>query len=82
MQSTNILEILWRRPENHQMVRLGVSPRGTIALAKPAKAYAYWREERFASRMIVESVFPECDGAPTVFERQGAGGQNGFDPGD
>ena len=37
---------------NHQMVRLGVSPRGTIALAKAAKAYAYLEEERFASRMM------------------------------
>ena len=44
---------------NHQMVRLGVSPRGTIALAKAAKAYAYLEGRTFCIPHDVESVFPD-----------------------
>ena len=44
---------------NHQMVRLGVSPRGTIALAKAAKAYAYLEGRTFCIPQDVESVFPD-----------------------
>ena len=42
----------------HPMVRLGISPRGTIALAKAAKAYAYLEERTFCIPQDVAEVFP------------------------
>ena len=44
---------------NHQMVRLGISPRGTIALAKVAKAYAYLEGRTFCIPQDVAKVFPD-----------------------
>lgn len=43
---------------NHEMIRLGISPRGTIALAKAAKAYAYLEGRTYCIPRDVELVFP------------------------
>lgn len=58
MQSTNILEILWRRPEITRWYGLA-SAQETIALAKAAKAYAYLEGRTFCIPHDVESVFPD-----------------------
>lgn len=43
---------------NHTMIRLGISPRGTIALAKAAKAYAYLEGRTYCIPRDVEMIFP------------------------
>lgn len=44
---------------NHSLIRLGISPRGTIALAKMSKAYAYLEGRNYCIPQDVEKVFPE-----------------------
>ncbi len=52
MQSTNILEILWRRPEITRWYGLASAQEGRLLLLKQQKLMPIWREERFASRMM------------------------------
>ena len=42
---------------NHEMIELGISPRGSLALAKMAKAVAYLKERDYVTPNDVESVF-------------------------
>lgn len=43
----------------HPLIRLGISPRGTIALSKISKAYAYLEGRTYCIPQDVEKVFPE-----------------------
>lgn len=52
MQSTNILEILWRRPEITRWYGLASAQEGRLLLLKQQKPMPIWREERFASHMM------------------------------
>lgn len=42
---------------SHEMVELGISPRGSLALSKMAKAVAYLKERDYVTPNDVESVF-------------------------
>lgn len=44
---------------NHPLIRLGISPRGTIALSKLSKAYAYLEGRTYCIPQDVEKVFPD-----------------------
>lgn len=44
---------------NHEMIELGISPRGSLALAKMAKASAYIKGQKFVLPRDVEEIFPD-----------------------
>lgn len=44
---------------NHEMIELGISPRGTLALSKMAKASAYIKGQKFVLPKDVEEIFPD-----------------------
>ncbi|MCI6676616.1 MAG: MoxR family ATPase [Clostridiales bacterium] len=44
---------------NHEMIQVGVSPRGTLAVAKMAKAYAFLRERDYVVPDDVSDVFKD-----------------------
>lgn len=44
---------------NHEMIELGISPRGTLALSKMAKAVAYIKGQKFVLPNDVEEIFPD-----------------------
>ena len=46
---------------NHSLIELGVSPRGTIALAKMVQALAYLRGRKYVLPEDVEDVFPDVE---------------------
>ena len=48
---------LIQKTRENQMILLGVSPRGTIALSKMAKAVAYWKNRGYVIPDDVSSVF-------------------------
>ena len=48
---------LVQKTRENQMILLGVSPRGTIALSKMAKAVAYWKNRGYVIPDDVSSVF-------------------------
>lgn len=50
---------LIEKTRNHEMIALGVSPRGTIALVKMAKAYAYICGRDYVLPEDVDSVFAD-----------------------
>lgn len=43
----------------HEMIELGISPRGTLALSKMAKASAYIKGQKFVLPNDVEEIFPD-----------------------
>lgn len=50
---------LVEKTRNHEMIALGVSPRGTIALVRMAKAYAYISGRDYVIAQDVDSVFAD-----------------------
>lgn len=44
---------------NHEMIELGISPRGALALSKMAKASAYIKGQKFVLPKDVEESFPD-----------------------
>lgn len=44
---------------NHEMIELGISPRGALALSKMAKASAYIKGQKFVLPKDVEEIFPD-----------------------
>lgn len=44
---------------NHEMIELGISPRGSLALSKMAKAAAYIKGQKFVLPNDVEEIFPD-----------------------
>lgn len=44
---------------NHEMIELGISPRGALALAKMAKASAYIKGQKFVLPNDVKEIFPD-----------------------